>query len=156
VFCSLQDHLRTRTHDLDHHVLVGVENTNSWCTRKGDLQRDFPLDVPMVPSSVITVAVDGEHLTCGGFSLGETVHLGSFEFIVDYFGGLRLSPRRGDSGIAFMGSTRGGIPSPWWAMIEDSIEEFLMVSSGEGALASPLLGGATRGLCLLLSQPHHG
>jgi hypothetical protein len=37
----------------------------------------------MVPSSAITVAADSEHLMCGGFSLGETVCLGSFEFIVD-------------------------------------------------------------------------
>jgi hypothetical protein len=48
----------------------------------------------MVPSSAITVSADGEHLTCGGFSLGETVHLGSFDFIADYFDGLNLSPRR--------------------------------------------------------------
>jgi hypothetical protein len=33
---------------------------------------------------------------CSGFSLGETVYLGSFEFITDYFGGLSLSPRRSD------------------------------------------------------------
>jgi hypothetical protein len=46
----------------------------------------------MVASSTIIVAVDGEHLIRGGFSLGETVHLGNFEFISDYFGGLILSP----------------------------------------------------------------
>jgi hypothetical protein len=40
---------------------------------------------------------------CGGFSLDEPVHLGNFEFVVDYFGGLSLSPRRGNSGTAFMG-----------------------------------------------------
>jgi hypothetical protein len=50
----------------------------------------------MASSSVITLFADGERLTCGGFSLGETVQLGNFEFIVDYFGGLSLSPRRGD------------------------------------------------------------
>jgi hypothetical protein len=37
----------------------------------------------MVPSSLITVAIDGECLTCGGFSIGKTVCLGSFEFITD-------------------------------------------------------------------------
>jgi hypothetical protein len=46
----------------------------------------------MVPSSTITIAADGEHLTCGGFSLGETICLGNFEFITDYFNGLSLSP----------------------------------------------------------------
>jgi hypothetical protein len=110
----------------------------------------------MIPSSVITIAANSERLMCDGFSLGETVHLGNFEFIADYFGGLSLFPRRGDSGVAIMGSTRSGAPSPWWVMIEGSDEEFLMVSSAEGALASPLPGGTTRGLCLLPSQLHYG
>jgi hypothetical protein len=110
----------------------------------------------MVPSSAVTVTTDGERLTCGGFSLGETVRLWSIEFVVGYFGGLSLSPRRGDSSTAFMGSTHSRTPSPWRAMIEDSIDEFLMTSSREGAFASPLIGGATRGLCILPSQPHHG
>jgi hypothetical protein len=39
----------------------------------------------MVPSSVITITIDGERLMCGGFFLSETVHLGNFEFITDYF-----------------------------------------------------------------------
>jgi hypothetical protein len=72
---------------------------------RGNLQRAFPVDVPMVSSSMIVVAADGECLTCSGFSLGETVHLGNFEFIIDYFGDLSHSPRRGDVGSAFMGST---------------------------------------------------
>jgi hypothetical protein len=59
----------------------------------------------MVPSSALTVSVDSECLTCGGFSLSETVHLGSFGFIGDYFGVLSLSPRRNDLGTAFMGAT---------------------------------------------------
>jgi hypothetical protein len=49
----------------------------------------------MVPLYAITVTANGECLMCGGFSLSETIHLGSFEFIADYFGGLSLSPRRG-------------------------------------------------------------
>jgi hypothetical protein len=93
----------------------------------------------MVPSFVLVVVADGEHLTCGGFSLGKTIHLGSFKFITDYFDGLSLSPRRGDSGATFMGSTRNGTSSPWLAMTENSAEEFLTASSGEGgAPASPL------------------
>jgi hypothetical protein len=82
---------------LEHVILTtlyfaGVENTDSWCVWKGDLQRAFSLDVPMVCSSVITIAVDDECLMCGGFPLGETIPLGSFEFIINYFGGLSLSP----------------------------------------------------------------
>jgi hypothetical protein len=51
---------------------------------------------------MITLTTDDECLTCVGFSLGATIHLGSFEFISDYFGNLSLSPRRGDSGTSFM------------------------------------------------------
>jgi hypothetical protein len=62
------------------------------------LRRAFPLDVLMVPSSAITIAADNEHVTCGGFSLGEFVRLGNFEFIADYFDGLSLSPLGGGGG----------------------------------------------------------
>jgi hypothetical protein len=94
----------------------------------------------MVPSSALAITTDGDRLTSGGFSLGETIHLGSFEFITDYFSGLSLSPSRGDSGPAFMGSTRSGTPSPRWAMIEDSAEEFITTSSGEGGSNLPFPG----------------
>jgi hypothetical protein len=76
----------------------------------------------MIPSAMITVAADGERLMCGGFFIGETVRFGNFELIAEYFGDLSLSPRRGDAGDTFMSSTHSGTPSPWWAMIEDSIE----------------------------------
>jgi hypothetical protein len=117
--------------------LVGAKNTDSWHVRKGDLQRAFPLDVSMVPSFTLAVAANGECLTGGGFSLSETVRLGSFEFITDYFGGLSLSPKRGNSGVAFMGSTRSRTPSPRQAIIEDSTNEFLIVSSREGGSSLP-------------------
>jgi hypothetical protein len=105
---------------------------------------------------VITVTVDGECLMCGGFSLDKIDRLGNFEFIADYFDNLSLSPKMGDSGAAFMGSTQSGTPSSWWAMIGDSIDKFLTMSSGEGASASPLPGGAAWGPCLLPLQPHNG
>jgi hypothetical protein len=92
--------------------LTDAKNIDSWRDRKGDLQRAFPLDVLMVPSSTLAITTDGEHLMCDDFSLGETVHIGSFEFIADYFGGLSLSPRRSDLGASFMGSTRSRSPSP--------------------------------------------
>jgi hypothetical protein len=72
-----------------------------------------------------------------GFSLGKPDHLGNFEFIADYFNGLSLSPRRGDEGVAFMGSTRSRASTPRWAMIEDYTEEFLMASSREGSFGLP-------------------
>jgi hypothetical protein len=85
----------------------------------------------MVPSSVLTISVDGECLTCSGFSFIKTVHLGSFQFIADYFDGLSLSSRRNDLGTTFMGSTRSGPPSSWLSMIEDTTKEFHAISSGE-------------------------
>jgi hypothetical protein len=130
------------TSKLEHAILtslylVGVKNTDIWHNRYGDLQRAFPLYVPMVPPSALDVAADGDHPMCSGFSLGETIHLGSFEFITDYIGGLSRSHRRGNSDPTFMGTTRSGTPSPRQTMIEDSAEEFLMVSSGEGGSALP-------------------
>jgi hypothetical protein len=43
--------------ELEHTILTtlflaGAKNTDSWCARKRDLQRAFPLDVSMVPSSI--------------------------------------------------------------------------------------------------------
>jgi hypothetical protein len=72
----------------------------------------------MVHSFTFTIATDGERLTCGGFYLGETIRFGRLEFITDCFGGLSLSPRGGDSGAIFVGTTRSGLLS-LWAMIED-------------------------------------
>jgi hypothetical protein len=83
----------------------------------------------MVPSSMIAVAADGKCLTCGAFSLGE--------FIADYFGGLSVSPRRGDVGATFMGSTHSGASTLRWAMIGDSAKEFLTVPSREGSFGLP-------------------
>jgi hypothetical protein len=91
----------------------------------------------MVPSSSIAIAADGERLTCGGFSLGEPIRLGNFEFIIDYFSSLSLSPRRGNGGCAFVGSTRSGACTPQWATMEDSTKEFLIVSSGKGSIDHP-------------------
>jgi hypothetical protein len=44
-------------HDLDHPILASATHTNSWHARHGDLQRALPLDVPMVPTSVIIIAL---------------------------------------------------------------------------------------------------
>jgi hypothetical protein len=135
--------------------LAGAKITNSWCSRKGDLQRAFPLDVLMVPSSVIAVAPDSERLMCGGFFPGEVVCLGNFEFIADYINGLILSPRRGDTGSAFMGSTRSEAPTPCRAMIEGSAEELLTVSSREGrfGLPSPRRRGTGASLAPVTTTP---
>jgi hypothetical protein len=68
--------------------------------------------VLMVPSSAITIAAGGELLMCGGFSLGKTIRLGNFEFILNYFGDLSFSRERCDEGTAFMGSTHNRASTP--------------------------------------------
>jgi hypothetical protein len=37
----------------------------------------------MVHTSAPAISTDGERLICGGFSLGKTIRLWSFEFITD-------------------------------------------------------------------------
>jgi hypothetical protein len=117
--------------------LAGAKNTNSWCAMKGDLQCSFHLHILMAPSSSIIVTVNGEHQMCGGFSLGETIHFGSLEFIFDYLSGLRLSPVGDGSDAVTMGSAHGRPVSPWWTMMGDSAEEFPMAPVGEGMTNLP-------------------
>jgi hypothetical protein len=61
----------------------------------------------MVHSSTLAITTDSERLTCGGFSLGETIHFRSLEFIANCFGGLSLSPKRSNSSAIFVGTTHG-------------------------------------------------
>jgi hypothetical protein len=156
VLCSSQDHLKTGTRDLGHHVLIGAENTDSWHAQKGDLQHAFSLYVLMVPASVLIVTTSGERLLCDGFTLGETICFGSLEFIADYFSGLSLSPRRDGSDAVVVGSSRSEPPSRLRAMIGDSLEEFHTTSDGEGGggSTSPLPGGMARGLRPPPPQPY--
>jgi hypothetical protein len=64
----------------------------------------------MVPSSALTIAANGEHLSCGSFFLSESIHFGSLEFITDRFGGLSLSRLGDGSCIIIMGPAHGGPP----------------------------------------------
>jgi hypothetical protein len=107
--------------------LTSAKNTDSWCARKGNLQCAFPLDVSMVHSFALIVSADGERMTCGVFSLSETVSM------------------RNDSSAAFMGSTHSGPPSPLWAMIEDSTEEFYTAFKQREGLLPPLFQEAWYG-----------
>jgi hypothetical protein len=91
----------------------------------------------MVPSCSIIIATDGECPMCSGFSLAGPIHPKNFEFIANYFGSLSLSPRRGYEGAIFVGSTHNGASTPQWTTIEDSTEEFLTMSSGEGRFGHP-------------------
>jgi hypothetical protein len=90
------------------------------------------MNILMVHSSTLTITIDGEHLTCGGFSLNETVCSRSLEVIIDCFGSVSLSPKKNDSGIIFVGETCGGLPS-LRTILEDTTNEFYMTPSGEGS-----------------------
>jgi hypothetical protein len=116
---------------------AGAKNTDSQHVRKVDLQRAFPLDVLMVPSLVLIVITSCERLSSDVFSLSQTIHFGSLEFIIDRFGGLSLSPMGNGSDATIMGSTCGGLTSSPWAMIGDSIEGFYMTSNEEGRIDLP-------------------
>jgi hypothetical protein len=97
-------------------------------------------------SSALAVTANGECLSGGGFSLGETIHFGSIEFITDFFGNLSLPPRRDISDAAVMGSIHSGPPSPLRAMIGNYTEEFhtaLDGKEGGGGINVP----STEGSC---------
>jgi hypothetical protein len=85
-------------HNLDHSVICWCKNHRQLARQEGGFVACFPLDILMVHSSTLIVATDGESLACGGFSLNETIHFGSPEFIVYCFDGLSLSPKGSDSG----------------------------------------------------------
>jgi hypothetical protein len=91
----------------------------------------------MIHSSMLVVTTDGERLTCGGFSLDETIHFGSLEFIINCFGSLSFSPKENNSSTIFVETVRNESPS-LCTIIEDSIDEFYMTSSGEGNSGFPI------------------
>jgi hypothetical protein len=86
----------------------------------------------MVPSSVLAITVDGERLSCSGFSLGETICFGSLEFIISRFGFLSLSPLGYGLGVAVMGPTHSGTPLPQQTMAGDSAEGFPIAHGEKG------------------------
>jgi hypothetical protein len=122
---------------LSNLYLVGAKNIDSWRTEKGNLERAFPLDIIMIPSSVPAVAGDGERLLCGLFSLGKTFRFRSLEFITGCFSGLSRSPMGNGSDATNMGSTHGRPSSSLWAMTGDSTKEFHTASDGEGRIDLP-------------------
>jgi hypothetical protein len=91
----------------------------------------------MVHSSVLAISTDDEPLMHDGFSIGETIHFWSLEFIIYCFGGLSLSPKGTNPGVVFVGIARSGSLS-LWTMIDDSTEELYTASSGEGSSGLPI------------------
>jgi hypothetical protein len=81
---------------------------------------------------MLDVTTDGEHLTCGGFSLGETIHYGRLELLADYFSSLSISPMGNDSGVIFMGTASSSSMS-LCTILENSANEFYTTPSREGS-----------------------
>jgi hypothetical protein len=135
VLCSSQHHLRTETYNLDHPVLAGAENIDSWHGRKGDLQHAFPLDVLVVTSQKLSIA-NGNNPTGVGLSSGKTIHFDCLEFTVDRLGRLSLSPYEWDSSAIFIGMVHNGSPS-LHTTLKDSSDEGGTTSSAGGSSGSP-------------------
>jgi hypothetical protein len=136
VLYSSQDHLRTGMRDLDHPALAGVENTYSWCAKKGALQLAFPLDVPMVPSPKLSFIANGNNPTNSGLTPGSTIQFGSVEFSADRLGHLSLSPQEGNSSAIIVGMVHSGTPSLHTTLKETSDED-VAASGVRGSSGSP-------------------
>jgi hypothetical protein len=88
-------------------------------------------------------------MLCDVFSISETIHFESLEFITDRFDGVSLSPMGDSSGATVMGSTHSKTPSPLRAMTGDSVEEFHTASNGEAK-------GTAQGIQMQPPQPYRG
>jgi hypothetical protein len=131
-------------------VLAGAKNTDSWRARKGDLQRAFPLDVPMVTSLKFAFVANGRNLTGVGLAPGETIRFSSLEFNVNHLGSLSISPKERDSGANFIGMVHIRSPS-LHTILEDSSDEDGATPDAGGAWISQT-SRVQRGN---LDCPHH-
>jgi hypothetical protein len=111
---------------------ASVENTDSWHSRKGYLQRDFPLDVLMVYLPKLTFIANRNNPTDVGLTPGETISFGSLELTIDCFGRLSLSPERDDSGALFIGMMHSMSPSLHTVHEESSSEGGVALGEGGG------------------------
>jgi hypothetical protein len=125
------------SHDLVDHVICRYRKHRQFAHQVGGFVACSALNVSMVHPSMLIVTNDGEHLTCNGISLGETIHFGRLEFIADCFGSLSFSPKGNDSCTVFMGMACSGSPS-WRSILEDSTDEFYTAYSREGSSGFPI------------------
>jgi hypothetical protein len=123
VFHSSQDHLRIGTRDLDHPISCSVKNTDSWCTRKRDLQRAFSLNVLMVRALKLSFIANNNNPTGVGLALGSTIHFTRLEFIADCLRHLSLSPQEWDSSATFVGMVYSRSPTLGTTLEESSDED---------------------------------
>jgi hypothetical protein len=117
-------------------LFLCIENTDSWHDRKWDLQRAFPLDIPMVPSPKLSFVANGNNPTGVGLAHGDTIHFGSLEFTIDRLDHLSLSPQEGDSSAIFVGMVYSGMSSLHTTLEETSNKDGAPSGAG-GALDPP-------------------
>jgi hypothetical protein len=120
--------VRKTTLEQEHAILTtlylaGAKNTDSWRVEKGDLQRVFSLDVPMVPSPKLSFVANGNNPTGVSLAPGSTIHFDSLEFTADRLGRLSLSPKEWDSCAIFVGMVHIGSPSLRTTLDESSNED---------------------------------
>jgi hypothetical protein len=97
----------------------------------------FALNISMVHSPKLVGGRGGKHQTGISFTLGETIHFGSLEFIAGHFGPMRLSSKENDSGIVFIGMVHNR-SSSLHAILEDSIDEGEIASSRGRSSSFPI------------------
>jgi hypothetical protein len=91
----------------------------------------------MVHSLKLTIITDGKRHTGIGFSPGETIYLGSLEFIADRFDSMSLSLDESDSGVVFVGMVPSG-SSSLYTILEESTNEGDTASNGGGSSSFPI------------------
>jgi hypothetical protein len=69
--------------DLDHPILVGAKNIDSWHTGTEDLHRAFSLDILMVPSPKLNFVANGNNPISIGHAPDSTISSSSLEFPTD-------------------------------------------------------------------------
>jgi hypothetical protein len=137
VFTVHETTSKLESRDLVDPIIYRCRKHRQLVHQEGRFLACFPPNVLMVHSSMLVITTDGELLTCGGFTLSETINFESLEFIADSFSSLNHSPKGSDLGIIFMGTARSRSPS-LCLILEDSTNEFNTTSSREGSSYFPV------------------
>jgi hypothetical protein len=93
--------------------------------------------VSIVHSPKLVITADDKHVIGVSFTLGETIHFWSLEFIIDRFSSLGHSAEGHDSGAVFVGVSHSRSPL-LHTILEDSTGEGDTTSSGEGSFGLPI------------------
>jgi hypothetical protein len=103
-FCVLVHKTNSKlgTRDLAYLVICRYRKHRQLACQEGEFVACFPLYVSMVHSPKLVITANEGHQIDSGFTLGETIRIGSLEFIDDRFGSWSLSAEGNDSGVVFV------------------------------------------------------